>query len=132
MKKKILFLVSSKKLLNHFTQELSDLEFIDLSFETDGYKALGRAINESFDLYVFMASSPSINGTDLATIIKILESDKSIPTALIYGESEPSYEGAADFVLRNKKSLIRDLQALIIKVFKDQACTFGPPPIPKS
>jgi len=132
MKKKVLFLVPSNTLKNHFSKELGDLEFVELSFEADGYRALGRTINESFDLFIFMASSPSINGSDLITIIKILGTNDNIPTALIYGENESTYEGSADYILRNKKSLIRDLEAVILKVFKDQASTFGPPPLPKA
>ncbi len=132
MKKKIFFLVPTITLKNHFKQKLEDIEFIELDFCTDGYEGLGRLIQNSYDMIITSEHAPSINGGELLAIIKILGNMNSrIPTVLIFDQNEPT-EAMADHILRNKKTLIRDLELLVLKTFKDEAQRFGPPPIPKS
>jgi CheY-like chemotaxis protein/HPt (histidine-containing phosphotransfer) domain-containing protein len=67
----------------HFQRILEDLGFVS-SFTTDGYKALGRLMNEKFDCMITSEMVSPIKGSELIDIIKAIEGpNQDITTVLM-------------------------------------------------
>lgn len=133
MKRNVLILESSQAVQKQYAHALERLEFLNLEFIDDGYEALGRLLKENYDCIVASSNSKTIGGSDLLTIVRMVKGPNSrIPNVLIGHQEESLNEGSADNVLINQKFLLKDLELILMKVFKEDAQNFGPPPIPKN
>ena len=130
---------SSSFVLDQYKEVLLPLG-VEVVLEKDGYRALGLLLKENFDSLVVSSHIPTIDGSSLVTILKMVKSsNQSIPSILVYQGME-SYnntevtEAIADHCLLNDRRLLRNLEMVYFKLLDrdEQREKKELPPIPEN
>ncbi len=84
--KRALVLESSSMMITVYYKELSHLGY-QTSFAQDGYLAMGRLLNEKFDLIITSLNVPTINGVDLINTLKIVNGPNQLTKTILVTSS---------------------------------------------
>jgi CheY-like chemotaxis protein len=117
-KKKSVLINGDFPLLNKKIQNaLSDLD-VHISFCRNGYEALGRVINERFDLLITSYQSEIIKGTNLAKMIKANEDINTEMKLILLTSKEHSKDtGIFTCVLQKDADIESNLRQELLKLF---------------
>jgi HPt (histidine-containing phosphotransfer) domain-containing protein len=99
--KRVLILENSSMMMNFYTEELHKYGY-QISYARDGYLALGRLLNEKFDLIITSVDVSTIDGLSLINSLRVIKNPNQNSQAVLITSNSLNESD----LLKNKSNVI--------------------------